>query len=103
LADVRLIEIDLGQVVVSDGIRYTPPALTLAMKVCAHAKRKFAPKGATDLADARRLLIAFPELRSETGPVGEALERVGDSAAREVWRSLLREPVVSDEEVDEGY
>jgi hypothetical protein len=62
------------------------------------------PKGATDLADLRRLLLSHPELRSEAGPVVEAIARTGggeDVAA--AWRDLLSEPMVSDEDLDEGY
>jgi hypothetical protein len=103
LADVRLADIDLGEPVVRDGIRYTSAADTLALKVCALVKRRFAPKGATDLADARRLLLAYPDLRSERGAVSERLAHIGDGAALEVWRELLGEPIVSDEDVDEGY
>jgi hypothetical protein len=103
LADLRLADIDLGEPVVVDGIRYTSPADTLAMKVCALGKRRFAPKGATDLADARRLLLAFPELRVERGIVSDRIGRIGEPDALDVWRELLLEPVVSDEDVDEGY
>jgi hypothetical protein len=103
LADVRLADVDIGEPTVRDGIRYSSPAATLAMKMCALHKRKFAPKGATDLADARRLLLAHPELRVERGAVSEAIVRMGEPNALDAWRNLLAEPVVSDEDVDEGY
>ena len=103
LADVRLADVDIGEPVVRDGIRYTSPAVTLAMKICALEKRRFAPKGATDLADVRRLLIAHPELREEQGVVSAAIERLGEPRAIEAWRALLKEPIVSDDDVDEGY
>jgi hypothetical protein len=103
LADVRLAEVDLGEPDVKDGVRYTSAPVTLAMKVCALHKRRFAPKGATDLADVRRLLLAHPKLRQERGVVSDLIGRIGEPGVVETWQSLLSEPLVSDAEVDEGY
>jgi hypothetical protein len=66
--------------------------------------KRLAPKGATDLADLRRLLLSHPELRSEAGPVAASIERTGggDEVVR-AWRELLAEPMVADESEDEGY
>jgi hypothetical protein len=94
---------NLNDVVMFDGIRYTSPILTLSMKVCAYAKRRLAPKGATDLADVRRLLLARPELRAEEGPVAQLVRQLGDSAALAAWHELVQQPPVSDDDVDEGY
>ena len=104
LADVRLLDFPLDDAVAANGLRFTPPALTIAMKVFALSRRRLTPKGATDLADLRRLLLAFPKLRRKNGPVAEAIARVGGGAeARAAWAALVREPIVSDEEADEGY
>jgi hypothetical protein len=104
LADVRRADFPLDDAVERDGVRYTAPALTVAMKVCAYAKRRMAPKGATDLADLRRLFLAYPELRSDTDAVTEALARVAaEPEALAAWLELLAAPIVSDEETDEGY
>jgi hypothetical protein len=74
------------------------------MKVIALSRRRFAPKGGTDLADVRRLLLAHPALRSEVGAVSRALQRLGAGKdAFDLWRDLLEEPIVSDEETDEDY
>jgi len=104
LADVRIADMPLDDAVERDGVRYVSPALAVAMKVCAYAKRRLAPKGATDLADLRRLLLAHPELRDETGPVACALDHLSDDpSTRALWREPASAPPVSDDDVDDGY
>jgi hypothetical protein len=104
LADVRLAEFSLDDAVDRDGVRYVSLPTVVALKLRALAKRRLAPKGATDLADLRRLLIAHPELRAKTGLVADAIARTaaGEDASR-AWHDLLEQPVVTDEDVDEGY
>jgi hypothetical protein len=104
LADVRQAVLPLEEATERDGIRYVTIDVLVAMKVIALVRRRFAPKGGTDLADVRRLLLARPELRTEIGPVSRALERLGAGAdALALWRDLVGEPIVTDEEVDAGY
>jgi hypothetical protein len=104
LADVRLLDFEMPAVVVRRGVRYTSAPLTLAMKILAYAKRRASPKGATDLADVRRLLLAHGELRAVDGLVADALRRLGaGEAALAAWRELAQAPIVSDEDADEGY
>ncbi|MDI7268104.1 MAG: hypothetical protein QME96_08935 [Myxococcota bacterium] len=103
LADVRLADFPIEPAVERDGIRYVPPALLVALKVCALTRRRYAPKGATDLADLRRLLLADRKLRT-SGAVRKALGRIGaDEAALRTWDEILAAPVVADEDIDEGY
>ncbi len=104
LADLRLAEFPLTDLVERDGIHYVGLPILTALKVSALAKRRLAPKGATDLADLRRLLQAHPELRDETGGVADAIGVVGggDKELRQ-WHDLLAEPVVTDADSDEGY
>jgi hypothetical protein len=104
LADVRLAEFSLDDSVEHDGIRFVSLSIVVALKLRALAKRRLAPKGATDLADLRRLLIAHPELRTKTGPVSDAILRTGGGEdASRAWHELLEQPVITDEDVDEGY
>lgn len=104
LADVRLAEFALDDAAEHDGVRYLSVPVLVAMKVRALARRRHSPKGGTDLADLRRLLLAYPELRAGTGAVAAAIDRVGGGAqAHATWGDLLRQPLVSDEESDEGY
>ena len=74
-----------------------------ALKVSALVKRRLAPKGATDLADLRRMLLAHPSLR-DGGAVEAAIRAIGGGQPElQGWQALLTEPLVSDEESDEGY
>lgn len=104
LAGVRQAVLPLDEATARDGIRYVAIDVLVAMKVIALMRRRFAPKGGTDLADVRRLLLARPELRAEVGPVSRALELLGAGGeALALWRDLVGEPIVTDEEVDAGY
>lgn len=100
-ADVRLTLAELDATTIG-GLRFTSPALTVAMKVIALDRRRLAPRGGTDLADIRRLLLQFPELRAEAGAVSQALTRL-EAGVNEVllWRELLAQPAAPDD--DEGY
>jgi len=71
----------------------------VALKAFALAKRRLAPKGATDLADVRRLLLAHPELRVSDEPVTAAIKRIGGGEdVSKVWQDLRSEPAVADED-----
>lgn len=102
LADVRLLEFAIDDAFVRDGVRYVPLPVLAAMKVRALASRRLTPKGATDLADIRRLILAHPELRVPPA-VADAIRRVGggDEAFVE-WNALLAAEVIADEDED-GY
>jgi hypothetical protein len=104
LADVRLAEVPLEESVgaVKDGIQYVSLPFLVAMKICAFANRREAPKGATDLADLRRLLLAHPQLREAESGIDALLDRTGGGPqAHAAWAELLGAAIVADE--DEGY
>ncbi|MES1207615.1 MAG: hypothetical protein ABUS79_16890 [Pseudomonadota bacterium] len=104
LADLRLAEFPLTDLVERDGIHYVGLPLLIALKVVALAKRRLAPKGATDLADLRRMLLSHPNLRHEEGPVADAIHVVGGGQEElRQWRALVEEKTVCDEDSDEGY
>jgi len=78
-----------------------PPEL-VAMKVVSLVRRAGRPKAGTDLVDVQRLLLAFPDLKTEEGAVIDRLRHL--SAPAEVvarWREIARMPIEPDE--DEGY
>ena len=99
LADVRVPEFSLDDSVERQGIRYASLPLMVALKALALSKRRMAPKGGTDLADVRRMLLARPELRAKDGPVAEAITRIGggEDVVR-VWEELRSEPAVADDD-----
>ena len=84
------------------GVQVIAPPELIAMKVVSLVHRKGRPKGGTDLVDVQRLLLAFPDLKTEEGPVIDRLRQM--SAPENVlfrWREIARTPIEPDE--DEGY
>ncbi len=99
LADVRQIN-PLPAYREIEGLKVAAPVELLAMKVQALAGRQARPKGGTDRADVQRLLLAFPELKTETGPVLERLtEARADHATIELWRELARSIIEPDDDL----
>ncbi len=80
----------------------TPPEL-IANKVVSAVSRPKTAKGLIDLADLRRLLLTFPELKAEEGPVAERLRAAGASdEAMAVWKDLVSQEILPEDE-DAGY
>ena len=91
LVDVRQVE-RLPAWTVQHGIRIVEPVELIAMKVESFAARKTKPKGDTDHADLRRLLLAMPELRDRRGAVAARLRAMGvGQAVLAAWSKLVRE------------
>ena len=83
-------------------LRVIAPPELVAMKVLSLVRRAGRPKAGTDLVDVQRLLLAFPDLKTEDGVVIDRLRDLGaegDVIAR--WREIARAPIEPDE--DEGY
>ena len=75
----------------------------VAQKVISMVSRSKTPKGLIDGADLRRLLLSFPELRSEQGPVLGILQAMAaPQRALDAWQELLHEDIVPDDD-EEGY
>jgi hypothetical protein len=80
----------------------TPPEL-IAGQVAALTRRRGKPKAGTDWRDLAMLLLTFPELKAEEGPVAERLRAAG--AADEVlaaWKDLVAQEILPDDE-DAGF
>jgi hypothetical protein len=76
----------------------TPNEL-IARKVESMIGRPQTAKGLMDVADLRRLLLTFPELKSERGAVRDRLEAAG--ATPEVlgaWAELVTREILPDDE-----
>ena len=82
----------------------TPPELA-ANKVVSMRSRAHKPKGMIDRADLFRLLLKFPELKAEDGPVREYLEAAiaegADPRVLDAWRELVHEPITAESDEDE--
>ena len=89
LIDVRQID-ELPESREIEGVRFVAPTTLVAMKLIGFAARSNRPKGDTDRADLRRLLLAFPELRVEAGAVADRLRQLASPAAAvAAWRELV--------------
>jgi Nucleotidyl transferase AbiEii toxin, Type IV TA system len=79
----------------------TPPEL-IANKLISMVDRGHKPKGMIDRADLYRVLLAFPELKAEEGPVADRL-RAADAtpAVFQAWKELVRQPIEAETDEDE--
>lgn len=85
------------------GVLVVAPPELIARKVLGMMGRMKTPKGLMDGADLRRLLLAFPELKIEEGPVARALRDMeAPEEAFDVWRDLVAEEILPEDE-DAGF
>ena len=79
----------------------TPPEL-IANKVTAYTRRRHKPKAGSDWRDLASLLLTFPELKKDEGPVAERLRANG--AGEDVtaaWKELVAQDIRAEEDEDE--
>ncbi|MFV2069450.1 MAG: nucleotidyl transferase AbiEii/AbiGii toxin family protein [Pirellulales bacterium] len=85
-----------------DGVLVLTPTNIIAGKVNAYYRRKGKPKAGTDWRDLAHLLLKFPELKTEEGPVKERLEAEGvGQEVLAIWRGLVAEEILPEEEDEE--
>jgi hypothetical protein len=78
------------------------PAELVAGKVLAYHHRRNQPKSFTDLRDLALLLLRFPELKQEAGPVQERLLTAGaDEAVLATWREVASREIIPEQEDEE--
>lgn len=79
------------------------PAELIAQKVLSMIGRPKTPKAFMDAADLRRLLLAFPELKTTVGSVVDVLRSVeAPEAAFEAWRELIAAEILPEDD-DAGF
>lgn len=79
------------------------PADLIASKVIAYQQRRGQPKSGTDWRDLAMLLLTFPALKCDPGPVVERLRAAGaDPEVLTVWKALVAQEIRPAEE-DEEY
>ena len=77
------------------------PADLVASKVIAYQRRD-KPKSGTDWRDIAMLLLAFPELKSDTSPVTDRLKTAGaEQATLEVWHEIVRREIEPPDDEDD--
>jgi len=85
------------------GILVPLPAELISQKIISMVSRSRTAKGMTDVADVRRLLLTFPDLKSEQGAVLESLQRAeGNPATLAAWHSIVAEEIECEDD-DAGY
>ena len=78
------------------------PAELVASKVIAYHQRRGQPKSGTDWRDVAMLLLTFPELKSDPGPVVARLQAAGaDEAVLGVWKELAAQEIRPADDDDE--
>lgn len=84
------------------GVLVVTPAELIARKVVAFAHRRGQPKSGTDWRDLALLLLTFPELKTDPGPVRERLEAAGaEAAVLATWEELISQELLPEEDEDE--
>jgi hypothetical protein len=100
LVDVRQVD-QLPPAQRIEGILVVTPPELIARKLLAYRRRRGQPKSGTDWRDLAVLLLAFPDLKSPTGPVSARLAALGGNEDdRAAWSSLVEQPIEA--EPDEG-
>lgn len=78
------------------------PAELIARKVIAFYKRRGKPKSGTDWRDVAMLLLTFPELKADPGPVSERLRLSGaDPAVLAAWKEVVAQEILPEREDEE--
>jgi hypothetical protein len=101
LVDVRSVDALPKAQLIEDILIASPPEL-IARKVVAYHSRRGQPKSGTDWRDLAMLILAFPELKSESGPVSEALRALkANEAVVNEWRALVAQVIRAPKDEDE--
>jgi hypothetical protein len=101
LVDIRPVEsLPASQKI--ENIRVISPAELIAHKVISYNARRGKPKAGTDWRDMAMLLLTFPDLKTTSGPVSEALTAL--NATQDVmnaWQALVVEEITSPDDDSE--
>ena len=98
LVDVRLVQQLPPAQRVTQLLVVTPPEL-IANKVIALVRRSGKPKSGTDWRDLAALLLTFPNLKTDLGPVRDRLDAAGATpAALEKWTELVAQEILPEDE-----
>jgi len=74
------------------------PEQLISQKLVSMVGRSKTAKGMTDIADLRRLLLFFPELKSRQGPVSEALHAANaDPSVLAAWQDMVLQDIRPDD------
>lgn len=78
------------------------PEELIAQKVIAYYQRRGQPKSGTDWRDLAMLLLTFPDLKRDTGPVQQRLQAANaEERIMDLWRDLVTQSIQPAEDDDE--
>ncbi len=101
LVDLRRVEALPSAQRIAD-VLVMAPADLIASKVISFHQRRGKPKSGTDWRDLAMLLLTFPELKCDPGPVTERLQAANvDAAIIDVWGELVKQDIQMADEEDE--
>ena len=101
LVDIRQTE-NLPQTRQIADVPVIAPAGLIATKVISYHQRRGKPKSGTDWRDLALLLLAFPELKREAGPVSEILQTAGaEPEILDLWGELVAQEIEPEDEENE--
>jgi hypothetical protein len=93
LVDVRRVE-TLPEAQRIAGVLVMAPAALIASKVVAYQQRRGQPKSGTDWRDLALLLLTFPALKRDAGPVVDQLHAAGATPeVLAVWHDLVAQEI----------
>ncbi|MEA2735641.1 MAG: hypothetical protein QOE14_2092 [Humisphaera sp.] len=101
LADVRQVDVFPPTQLISE-VRVPTPEAVIAQKVISLTLRAAQPKGDTDRRDLKVLLLTYPHLKAETGPVLDRLMAAGaNGSALAEWKHLVASEIRPEGDADE--
>jgi hypothetical protein len=101
LIDIRHIEKLPPTQQIAD-VNVIAPADLIASKVVSYYQRRGKPKSGTDWRDLAMLLLAFPELKVQAGPVHTSLQAADvEPEVFDLWRELVAQEIEPEDEEDE--
>ncbi len=101
LVDVRSVD-SFPQLQRLDGVLVLSPAELIASKVISYRQRLGKPKSGTDWRDLALLLLTFPELKRDPGPVTDCLNSAqADQNVLTAWRELIAQEIVPESDDDD--
>jgi hypothetical protein len=103
LVDVRPVDILPSAQRIAKVLVVSPPDL-IASKVISYYRRRGKPKSGTDWRDIAMLLLAFPELKSESGPVAERLLSAdAHSEVMNIWNVFVAQNIRATDDDDDEF
>lgn len=84
-----------------EGLLVLMPPELIAGKLVAYTRRRGRPKAGTDWRDLAMLLLTFPGLKAESGPIGELLAASGVPDAVSAWKEIVAMDIRPESEDEE--